>query len=261
MKTLFKFVLVVVCLSVFSCKKDEATQPVSSGSSSITSDGKLSGVISNNSTSLVDSIVLVEANYLPLGKCKVPTTGSFTITLGIPTVLEKIGKSPVGVVCSDTTAMSGEVDMFVAYKKGIETGVLVKGNNATLDTPKAGDSRSMFVYFDRAITINGTGTEISNDTIPAYNGSIQQIIKTTATTNYSNVKMNKGWNELVMTTNSLAVTATTATISATFSNTIPTNVKWTCISFPSFVKAQVPARKLTNFFLDRLLVALVNFAR
>lgn len=248
MKTVFKFVLVVVvCLSIFSCKKDEVTQTVSSGSSSITSDGKLSGVISNNSTSLVDSIVFKDRDYLTVGKCKVPTTGSFSVTLALP-ALKKIGKSPVGVVCSDTTAMSGEVDMFVAYKQGVETGALVKGNNATLDAPKAGDSRSMFVYFDRAITINGTGTEISNDTIPAYNGSIQQVFKTTATTNYSNVKMNKGWNELVMTTNSLAVTATTATISATFSNTIPTSVKWTCVSFPSFVKAQVPARKLTKVF-------------
>ncbi len=248
MKTVFKFVLVVVCLSVFSCKNDEVTQTETNGSISISSDGKLSGVISNNSTSVVDSIVLVNGENLPLGSCKVPTTGSFSVALGIPKVLEKIGKSPVGIICSDTTAMSGEVGMFLTFKQGVQTGMLVKANNATMDSPKAGDSRSMFVYFDRAITINGTGTEISYDTIPAYNGSNAQVIKTTATTNYSNVKMNKGWNELVMTTNSLAVTATTATISATFSNTIPSTVKWTLVSFPSFVKAQVPARKLTKVF-------------
>jgi hypothetical protein len=224
MKTVLNFVLVVVCLSVFSCKNDEVTQQ--SPSSSITSNGVLSVVISKDSVSLVDTIKAFDYSGSVIGKAAVPASGVISLTLGVPN-LTKIGKMPAGMVCSDTTAMYGDVYLS-AFKKGVLMAYVFKSNYNT-STPKAGNVQTLYKYTDRAVTFNGVGTEVTNDTVYTDQGAIDHIIKKTSTYNYSNVKFNKGWNELVLKINSYATTTSTEVGSYTFSNTIPTDLKWKCI--------------------------------
>jgi hypothetical protein len=235
MKTIFKFVLVVVCLSVFSCKKDEVTQ---SASSSITSNGELSGVIVNDSTRLIDSIKVMNHDGSMIGKCAVPSTGAFTILLGVPT-LEKYGKAPAGVVCSDTTAMTGEF-IVNSSKLGKLTGNLTKCNfNPDSTFTKPGMSTATFVYSDRAFTVNG-----AENRVDSYNG-----FTITSTSTYSNVKFNKGWNEVVMTYNSYVMTTSGVTIKITLSNTIPADLKWKCSYIKTNGVPSLPVGKLARTFL------------
>ena len=99
-----------------------------------------------------------------LGKSKVSSLGEFSWTMATPPTiaLEKI-KSIAGVAISDSMALTTFLDV-KAYKNGKYSGYLIK-TNTPIDTSAVGDSESIFVYCDRAITIKGTSVDTNT-----YNG-------------------------------------------------------------------------------------------
>ena len=216
MKTVFNLILVVVCLTVFSCKKDEVTQTVSNPSS-ITTNGVLSGVIINDSTFFIDSVI-VEDEYENIVSSTAPSKGAFSISLKIPH-LSKYGKAPAGVTCSDTSAMTGRIYLYT-YDQYQRRGSIIKSNfNQEIDyNMRSGKSESSFVYSDRTFTENGSHTD-------TYISGPNKV-KITTITNYSNVKRNKGWTELVETIDSYVQTSESITAVITISNVISSDLKW-----------------------------------
>ena len=147
MKTTFKLILVAVCVTFLSCQKDVN---LSTGNSSITIDGVISGKIVNYIPNSIDS---VKAYYTDnVGTCKVSTTGEFSIRLTVPQ-LDKINLLS-GVRVSDTTALGASVNIN-SYLNNNYAGGLKKCNYYTNDSIKAGMTYSVFTYVDRAFAMKG----------------------------------------------------------------------------------------------------------
>jgi hypothetical protein len=103
---------------------------------------------------------------------------------------------------------------FDAYKGGIKTGQINKGNYNLIDSTKVVISDSQLMYSDRTFTIKGT--EIYKY---IYNG-----ITSNDTSNY-NITFKKGWNEITY-VESYSKTQTTVTIIETNSNTVTSDMQW-----------------------------------
>lgn len=200
MKTFFKVVLFVFVAAFYSCGKDE----VSSASSSITTAGVISGTISNYSTIKVSSI-LFNSKFTS----DVSSEGKFTYNLGTPELSELSVDNTVALVISDPKALIKFLD-YVPCLNGIEMdGELMKTNITKDITTLEGTAISNFVYCDRDVTIKGTVSgEAENVT-----GSI-----------IYDVKLKKGWNEMVLTIEKLSLITGDATMKV--SNTIPFDLKW-----------------------------------
>jgi hypothetical protein len=202
MKTFFKVVLFVFVAAFYSCGKDE----VSSASSSITSAGVISGTISNYGVSPVDSIHFNGSNAI------VSTDGKFSKTLSIPrsTDLYEIGLTD-GLKISDVKALISELEIVPYYNSNSGGGELLKTNITENMTSPEGASLSMFLYCDRDITITGTGSEKG------------EIMEFTGMMTFD-LKLKKGWNEVVFKIEKFSLTTGEATMKV--SNTIPSDSKW-----------------------------------
>ncbi len=224
MKTAFRIIVIVLLVIFYSCKKDDVTIV----DSSISSEGVISGIIVNASNR-IDSIE-VHADSIGLqlgynvvfagkkiGKSTVSSDGNFSVALTTP-ILSKIGAIPNGVIVSDTAAMTGYVHYFniYAHKGGIYTGKIYKSNEPSYTNFKAGWSVSSFKYSDRPFTVKGTEVQYNTQR----DGYIE-IIKI----NY-NLTFKKGWNELVLKTDSYSETATTSTTVETYSNIVISDLQW-----------------------------------
>jgi len=192
----------------YSCQRNDVTI----GSSSITSDGIVSGTIVNDSNR-IDSVKAYYVNLI--GKSVVSSDGKFSIVLSTP-VLYKIGTFPIGVVVSDTTAMTESVSVFDVDKGGVYIGYIGKSNYGINDIVKIGRSTSIFLYSDRGFTIKGTYIQTNTSST----GIIQ-----TLKMNY-NIIFKKGWNEVVLKLDSYSTTSTTSTAVETYSNTVTSDLQW-----------------------------------
>lgn len=201
MKTFFKVVLFVFVAAFYSCGKDE----VSSASSSITSAGVISGTISNYGVSPVDSI------HFNGSKAIVSTDGKFSYTLSIPKSadLDEIGET-AGLKISDVKALISDPVDIVAYHND-QNGELLKTNITENMTSFEGLSFSLFLYCDRDITITGTGSNKG------------EVMEFTGTMTFD-LKLKKGWNEMVFKIEKFSLTTGDATIKV--SNAIPSDSKW-----------------------------------
>ena len=227
MKTTFKIIVIVLFAAFYGCQKDDVS---TNASSSITSDGILSGTIVNDSNR-IDSIKAYSTTQSPIssphitfmiitgiGKSAVSTDGKFSITLISP-LLFKIGTGPSGVVASDTTAM---VTTVYGLNNRLYGPVYVyKANYNLYDTIRAGQSGSLFMYSDRAFTIKGT--EIRDKRFST--GFIETI-----KTNY-NITFKKGWNEFVLKIDSYSITSTTSTTVESYSNIVTSDLQWKCFIY------------------------------
>ena len=223
----------VLVVAFYGCQKSDVSVDLNS---SVSSDGAFSGTIVNDSNRIdfikvydciVDNYNVIKDSII-LGKSAVSTSGKFSLVLTKP-ILSKMGTSPSGVVVSDTTAMVGYVAGFDAYKGGIKTGQINKGNYNLIDSTKVVISDSQLMYSDMTFTIKGT--EIYKY---IYNG-----ITSNDTSNY-NITFKKGWNEITY-VESYSKTPTTVTIIETNSNTVTSDMQWKYIpnSAPiSFINAK-----------------------
>ena len=213
MKRNFKLGLLLISVAFISCdKKDDST----SLTSSISSDGVISGTIVNYASSSIDSIKL-EGHLAKstLDRSAVSTAGKFSVTLSAPT-LKKLGRGPKGVTVSDTTALVANLEQFYTYKNELRTGQIGKCNYTTDSVQTAGMSRSIFLYADRPTTIKGV-----EDESPIYGLSVDDSEILTY-----DVKLNKGWNELVTKIDVYSKTATSLTIKMTLTNTLTSDLQW-----------------------------------
>jgi len=219
MRNYFILSLMALSLAFISCNK---TADIPGVSSSITSNGVISGTVVNNVANIIDSISVV-GNGL-IGKSLLSSTGQFSFTINIPSnfSLYPIGNEGSGVTVSDSTALTAAFQGIYSYKKGIMSGVLLKINSTTDSLNKAGISVSYFVYSDRVVKM--LGTHISTETI---NGI------TYKTTSIYNLTLNKGWNEFTCTVNSYSKIANSYTESDSYSNTIGSDLQWRYFGYPS----------------------------
>ena len=204
MKTTFKVVLFVFVAAFYSCGKDE----VSSTSSSITSSGVISGTISNYGVSPVDSIHFNGSNAI------VSSGGKFSSTIAIPKSadLHDFEAPTTGVTISDVNALISELKI-VPYSNSV-VGELTKTNYSENITSLDGLAFSEFLYCDRDATIKGS---YSGDIDIMYGISISGIIT-------FDVKLKKGWNEIVYTVEKMSLITGDATVRV--SNTVPSDLKW-----------------------------------
>jgi len=207
MKTILTFILVAVCVTFFSCQKEEKL-PVNL--TSVTNSGILSGTIVDYEAGSVDSVKSLDSTIL--GRSGVSSSGYFTMELIIPPLL-KMGVLS-GVQVSDTMAMTGS--FYINSFKGINaTGELKKCNFATDTLNKPGMSYALFVYSDRAFTMNG----MRNQTSTWGN-------KTYSYDNNYDLAINKGWNELIVKLISYNETTTSLRSSVILTNTITADLQW-----------------------------------
>jgi len=178
MKTTFTIIVMILVAAFYGCQKSDVLPGVSS---SVSSDGVISGTIVNDSNR-IDSIIFYDYdensnNSIIIGKSTVSSAGKFSLVL-TNLVLRKLGNVPSGVVVSDTTSMVVNVDEVEAYKDGISTGNISKSNLSNGDSIKTGESKSLFMYSDRAFSIKGT--EIEVDT----NNGVTSNVKVNYSTSY-----------------------------------------------------------------------------
>ena len=218
MKLSINFFLLVSCFVFFSCKNDDVTLV----NSSISNSGAISGKISNWSVgSLVfDSVAAFSwgEGLVELGISEVTTDGIFSINLINPP-LYKMGRVS-GIVINDTTAMTGSVVVFQTLKNGSEMGEVIKCNYSNSDSlNKVGMSYSQFVYSDRVLILKGTHTETDVN-----NWSDFTYVQSTV----CDVKLNKGWNEIVDKLVAYSVTSKAETKTISLTNVITDDLKWKC---------------------------------
>ncbi len=203
MKTTFNVILFVLVATFYSCGKDE----VSSTSSSITSSGLISGTISNYGVSPVDSIHFNGNNAIVLSE------GKFSSTITIPKSVDLHDfEVPTGVEISDVNALISELKIVPYSNSGV--GELMKTNFSENVTSFEGFAFSEFIYCDRDIAVKGS---FSGDIDIMSGVSIGGIIT-------FDVKLKKGWNEVVSTIEKISLTTGDATVRV--SNTIPSDLKW-----------------------------------
>jgi hypothetical protein len=208
MKRIFKTVFFVAALSFTLV-----------GCNDMSNGGALSGTIADYTAGSVDTIKCISTDKAVLiGKCGVSAKGVFSIILAIPSDASRIGKGPDKVVVSDTTALVSGAFMYV-YKNRNEIGTFAKCNYThTSSTVTVGDAVVMLLYTSKSFTIKGTESNMD--------GSVSEI------TTYD-LKLSKGWNEVVGTITQYSATKE----SMTLSSTIPTNLKWRYFSTtPSYIK-------------------------
>lgn len=208
-KTTFWLIFVTVCIVFFSCQKDET---LTKGSSSITSEGVLSGKIVNFIPNSIDTVKAWE-NY-SIGTGEVTSTGDFSIRLMVP-VLYKLGTFS-GVTVSDTTAMTGTLSVY-SFLNLYTNGVLNKCNYTTDSLNKTGMASSIFLYSDKVVTIKGTHKETVTS------------VSNTHTSNFTviyDVIIKKGWNELVYRVTSNIQTKNNNTMSESLTNAITDDLEW-----------------------------------
>jgi len=206
MESTFKVILMVLVAAFYSCKNED----VLGTSSSITSNGVLSGTIMNYPFAESDSIKVEYFSFA--GGFSVTTDGKFSASLSIP-YLRRFG-SIKGVNVSDTTTLIGNT-IFCSYKKDTKSVELLKCNFTTDSIKTAGMSFSDFIYVNKAFTVKGTQIETINYGIYSKNE-----------TYVYNLKFKKGWNEIVEKVNFYSSTGSIITEKVSFSNTITLDLQW-----------------------------------
>jgi len=206
MKTFFKVVLFVFVAAFYSCGKDE----VSSASSSITSAGVISGTISNYGVSPVDSIHFNGSNAL------VSTDGKFSKTLSIPKSEDLHNfEALTGIKISDVNALVSELEIVPYYNSNSGGGELLKTNITENQTPFDGAASSVFIYCDRDVLITGSFSGDAAEIVEGFDLSGMVTF---------DLKLNKGWNEVVLTIEKISVT--TGDVTMKVSSNIPSDLKW-----------------------------------
>jgi hypothetical protein len=210
MKITLKVVLIVLVAAFYSCGKDE----VSSASSSITSAGVISGTISNYGVSPVDSIHFNGNNAI------VSSGGKFSSTIAIPKSadLHEFPALP-GVKVNDVNALVSELEIVPYYNSNNGGGELLKTNITENLTPFEGAALSVFIYCDRDVLITGS-----------FSGDAAEIVEGIDLSGMVtfDLKLKKGWNEMVLTIEKLSMITGEATIK--LSSTIPSDLKWITIT-------------------------------
>lgn len=212
MNTIYKFIFVALCVTFFSCNKDEN---LSTGASSITSDGVLSGKIVDFVPNSIDSVKVLGSGNI--GARKVLSSGDFTIGLSVPQLSRSGNLS--GVTLSDINAMTGSVSINT-YLNNNFNGSIRKCNFDSLYINKAGMSYSMFVYSDRDFTMKGTHIETGI--------RVDRTEKFTA--NYQ-VALKKGWNELVTKVDLYTLTSNSLIQTQTVTNIITPDLQWHFVKY------------------------------
>lgn len=226
----FKWVLLLLCVTFFSCEKKETAEPASS----ITDNGIISGTIVNYSATAIDSIITYGyLNTSSIGKCKVSTEGKFTMSLPTPK-LERIGSVP-GLTISDTTALTAMQEGIYTNIHGFVTGEIMKCNYTTNTETNVGAAFSEFIYMDRPITIKGSeNLTLKND-----------MFTINETLNY-NVILKKGWNEIVTKIDASALNFAGGTITMSATNTRTDDLQWKFFQTASYsgVKQQAKGQSI-----------------
>jgi len=183
---------------------------------SITTGGVFNGTIVEYVAGSVDSVK--SCNTTILGSSWVSELGKFSMKLIVPP-LSLMGTLS-GVLVSDSTAMTGSFYMN-SFKGQSVTGELKKCNFVTDTLNQPGMSYALFLYSDRAFTMNG----MHNQT------SVWGGITYSSDYNYD-VVINKGWNELIVTLISYNKTSTGLRISENMTNVITPDLQWRYIKHP-----------------------------
>ncbi len=206
-KTTFKFILLAVCITFFSCQKDD----LSTGSSSVTSGGSLSGKIVNYVPNSIDSLSAVMIH--PVGSGKVSPKGEFSIGL---TVMQLIWERKLsGVIMSDTTAFVAPVQNINSFLNSNPNGELIKCNYTNDTISKVGMAYSTYIYLNKPLTMNGTHVETTTDGV-----------KTETSSTFYNVAFTIGWNEVVTKITAYSSTSTGETLSVSLTNNITSDLQW-----------------------------------
>ncbi|MFM2291999.1 MAG: hypothetical protein RIS29_1812 [Bacteroidota bacterium] len=242
MKNKFSIIAACIALTLISCDKKE--DAVASADSSITTSGTITGQITNYSdnSAVLDSVYAedIDSTNYP-GSAKIATDGKFSISLKTLPKLLAIS-SMEGVSISDTAALTGTVQLNSSVDDG-RTGYIVRCNYTNPTKVTSGMAASIFVYSDRAVTIKGTYSDIYKDRGITNNETIVY-----------NVKLQKGWNEVVRKVDEKSSTSTTYTFKGTVTSTIPADFKWVYLNSsngPFTVKQQAKTafiRKDALFF-------------
>jgi hypothetical protein len=227
MRTTLNLIFVAVCVTFYSCQKDD----LSKVSSSITNDGVISGKIVNYVPNSIDSVI---TSYTPVTSSKVSSSGEFSIRLNVPQ-LSKEGTLS-GVTVSDTTAMGGSTNIYSCLNSTLN-GDLLKSNFDPNESIKAGMAYSEFFYTDRSFTMKGTNVYL-------YTTSNQTMSYTTA----YDVTFKRGWNEVVCKIISYSTTMVSETKSETYTNNITPDLQWHFFKSESasFIRGKLHVIPLVN---------------
>ncbi len=204
-KTIFKLILVILCITFFSCQKDD----LSASKSSVTSDGLIKGKIVNFVPNSIDSVSAI-IEYLD-GSGSVSTTGDFSFILEVPELGMILAEK--GLTISDPNAMIGSTVTFYSYLNKNLAGALKKCNYTNDSTAVTGMAYSYFIYSDRTFTMKGTHV------------NTYMFLNTTQSYVF-NITLNKGWNELVRKLTSYTSSANITTESISVTNNITSDLQW-----------------------------------
>jgi hypothetical protein len=205
-KTTFNLISIAVCILFFSCKDD-----LSTGNSSVTSGGSLTGKIVNYVPNSIDSLSAVMIH--PVGSGKVSTKGDFSIGL---TVMQLIWERKLsGVIMSDTTAMVAPVQNINSFLNSNPTGELIKCNYTNNSVTKVGMAYSTFIYINKSLTMNGTHVDTTTDGV-----------KTETYNTFYNMTFTIGWNEVVTKITAYSSTSNCETLSVSLTNNITSDLQW-----------------------------------
>ncbi len=187
MKNLVKIKLLSLALILCACEEQQLS--TDNNLSSIENGRTLSGTIVNIDRGTIDSVAIIcdlndwaVGSYV-LSRSAVSSSGKFTLSLPIPSGLEKIGKifsSGFSGTISDELAFVFQKvgSEIAAFKNGVEVGSIVKCNFLHSDNRNnLNAAKSGFIYSDRKTSVKGTDTKYG----VTYDFTLQ-----------------KGWNELVM---------------------------------------------------------------
>lgn len=120
-----------------------------------------------------------------------------------------------------------------AYKNQKVIGELRKTNFTHNTTSLFGDIYVVLFYVNTSCSIIGTQTQTSGS------GKYIQLW---------DLNLKKGWNEVAIKTTEYSTTATSTNRTTVASTTIPPDLKWRVISYPTQVKAMLLPGNKSDFF-------------
>lgn len=207
MKYIQKIKLLLIALVLFACDDQELSTDTLS---SIEKGSKLSGKIVNIESGDIDSVAIICQNgdwggsYV-LTRSAVSASGEFTMSLPIPSDLERIGEifsgGFSGTISDELASLfQGVGSEITAYKNKVEVGTVVKCNYLNLNnSSNINAAMSGFIYCDREVYVKGIDSQYGV---------------------YYDFKMQKGWNELVK------KKISNPDYSISLSNTVTSDLKW-----------------------------------
>ncbi|MDD2799419.1 MAG: hypothetical protein PHV20_12575 [Bacteroidales bacterium] len=220
-KNLFFSLVIVLGLLFTGCKKDET--PGSNGTTSLT-NSTLTGAIESYPSGAKDSLYAIVSDTATkvgfVGHTVLSATGSFSLPLESPSsnFLQKaeIDVAFVGTISDRTALISINPIQLIIIKNETPVYEIMRANFTTIEnSSNVNAAYSIFVYSNKPLTVNGSSTLDFSD----FGGAL-------ILTEKDNFTLKSGWNELVYKVETMTTTATSASITMTLTNNIPSDLKW-----------------------------------